>query len=277
MTVEINDLVKALETWFPPELAEEWDNIGWMVEPRQDEIDRVLVSVDPSPEAVEAAVTADADVLVSHHPLIFDPLSAFRRQDPTARLVARALRNELGIYSAHTNADSAPGGLNDRLAQLLDLTDVEPLEPGEKPGVGLGRIGRLGEERTVGWAETTLEEALPLRHSWSTVEPDVPVRKLGICSGSGGDFVGPDLAGMVDLYISGDVGHHTALEARQLGLPLLVLDHHDMETVFCDLVLERLRERFGSRLEASVHRRTYPYRHRWMNTEDPISDEEEPR
>ena len=126
--VRIQDIVGLLNALYPPILAEEWDNVGLQVGDPTATVSHIAVSLDPSPVAVDEAIRLGAEMLVCHHPLIFRPLKQVTTKDETGRLVGTALRGGLAIMSAHTNLDRAHNGLNDWLAQLLDLEETTPLE-----------------------------------------------------------------------------------------------------------------------------------------------------
>ena len=126
--VRIQDIVGLLNVLYPPILAEEWDNVGLQVGDPTATVSHIAVSLDPSPVAVDEAIRLGAEMLVCHHPLIFRPLKQVTTKDETGRLVGKALRGGLAIMSAHTNLDRAYNGLNDWLAQLLDLEGTTPLE-----------------------------------------------------------------------------------------------------------------------------------------------------
>jgi len=126
-TSRIQDLLGLVNTLYPPSLAEEWDNVGLQAGDPVAVVSRVLVCLDPSEKALEAARAADAQALFSHHPLIFKPLRNLTPVGETGRVLFRALRDEIAVLCAHTNLDRAPGGLNDWLAQMLGVDDAEPL------------------------------------------------------------------------------------------------------------------------------------------------------
>jgi dinuclear metal center YbgI/SA1388 family protein len=126
----IQDLIGLLHGLYPPALAETWDNVGLQVGDPQDVVRRVLVSLDPSEKALEAARREDAQALVCHHPLIFTPLKSLAPLDETGRLVIRAVKDGIAVLAAHTNLDRARDGLNDWLAESLGLSQCAPLQTG---------------------------------------------------------------------------------------------------------------------------------------------------
>lgn len=164
MGVPLSAVMRVLEALAPLGLAESWDRPGLQLGDPADLVEAVLVALDPSPEAVTQAILARAQLLVTHHPLLLDPLSRIDLSTPLGRLIARCLANGVAIYCAHTNLDRAGGGVNDRLGEQLQLRDLGPFLPGEsqikltvtvpagyEPAVlralsssGAGRIGRYG-------------------------------------------------------------------------------------------------------------------------------------
>lgn len=162
MGVPLSAVLKRLEAFAPPGLAEPWDRAGLQVGDPQAPIEAVVVALDPSPRAVSYSLSARAQLLLTHHPLFLDPLPRLDLSSDPGRLLARCVREGLAVYCAHTNLDRAEGGVNDRLAEQLGLLDPEPLEAGEPQvklvvtvpvgyesavrralaAVGAGRIGR---------------------------------------------------------------------------------------------------------------------------------------
>ena len=123
----IHDLIGLLNSLFPPELAENWDNVGLQVGDPAMELTRGMVSLDPAPGAVSAASAAGAQVLVTHHPLLFHGLKQLTPADEVGRVVWQAVKDDVAVISVHTNLDSAQCGLNSWLAERLEIRDSSPL------------------------------------------------------------------------------------------------------------------------------------------------------
>jgi len=126
-TARIQDLLGLLHGLYPPDLAEEWDNVGLQVGDPLRPVERVLVALDPSEKAVDAAIERNCQAVLTHHPLILRPLKNLTPADETGRIALAAIRNDITLLSAHTNLDSAASGLNDWLAEHLGLDQTEPL------------------------------------------------------------------------------------------------------------------------------------------------------
>jgi dinuclear metal center YbgI/SA1388 family protein len=129
MTARLADVVAVLEAAYPPALAESWDAVGLVCGDPDEPVSRVLVAVDPVPETVEEAVQAGAQLLVTHHPLLLRGVHGVPADHPKGRLVHRLVRAGVGLFTAHTNADSADPGVSDALADALGLTVTGPLQP----------------------------------------------------------------------------------------------------------------------------------------------------
>ncbi len=262
--MKLSVLGRRLDGVLNRQYAESWDNVSWMVGPTSKELEGIVLAVDPSPEALSETIDRDSNLLLTHHPLIFDSLDRIVEGNPVHETIIRAIRNEIGIYSAHTNVDSMPGGLNDYFADCLGLEEVSPIRPHEdNEAVGLGRQGKL--PRPVPFEEVRewlVEEIDPTVTEW--VGPvGSTVRSVGICTGSGGDFIGPTLSEKVDVYVTADVDHHEAMLARKLELPVIILDHYEMESVFLPLVDSLLSDDSTIDVTIETYHRENPYR-RWV-------------
>lgn len=258
--MKFQEIGQPLDEVFPPEFAESWDNIRWMVRPSNSEVSGILVTVDVTEDVLDYAGDTGCNLIVSHHPLLFESLDQVREDRPVDRCVMKAIRNNLGIYTAHTNADSMPGGLNDQFAEGIGLTHTVPIDPSpEEETAGLGRIGKLLEPMTVAEVCGRVRSQFDLDFLRAVGEPSEPVETIGICTGSGGDFITPELAAEIDLYISADLGHHDVLEALGLELPLINLDHYEMETVFLPLARNLISKACDFEYSSEEYRRENPY------------------
>jgi len=128
-TLHVQDFIGLLHRLYPPDLAQEWDNVGLQVGEPDSTVQRIMVALDPSMENLHSAHTNSCQLLLTHHPLLFKPLKRISTSDPTGRIIAYALRHQINIVCAHTNLDSGANGLNDWLAATLCLTEPLILQP----------------------------------------------------------------------------------------------------------------------------------------------------
>ena len=142
--VRLKDVMAGLETIAPGHLAEEWDNVGLQVGHPEWPAERIMIALDPTPTVIEEAIRSGANVIVTHHPLLFRPLRQLNLATVTGALIQKLIDQRVAVIAAHTNLDSAPGGINDVLVEMLALENVAVLQPmATDTHAGLGRVGQL--------------------------------------------------------------------------------------------------------------------------------------
>lgn len=220
----VSELYKKLIVRLPDSLAEEWDNDGLMVCPDADApVRRVLLALDVTENVVDFAIENHFDLILSHHPLIFRPLSAVTEDATVGRKVIKLIKSGVAVISFHTRADRADGGVNDVLADLLELSEVEPL--GED---GMGRVGYLEEPISPESFAARVKEQLgcPIL---SVADGGNLVHKVAVLGGEGKDYLKAALASGADTYLSGSLGYHTMEDAPELGINLVEGGHYYTE------------------------------------------------
>ena len=249
-TATVADVLKALEKFAPKALAEEWDNPGLQVGDTAKTVNKIWTALDPMPEIIAKATASRCDLLVTHHPLFFDPVKSIDLGQTMMRGVAMAIKSDLAIVAAHTNLDAACKGVNHLLAEKIGLRDISCLVPApdvfcapEKPA-GLGRVGNLREETTLG----VLAKKINALFGGGTLRVagnlDLDVKRVAVCGGSGGTLIPDFLASGAQVFISGDFKYHQALEAKPGGYGLIDLGHFRSEHI----VVEPLAELLGKAL-----------------------------
>lgn len=224
----VAELVARVERLAPPELAEEWDNVGLMVGRHNRAVRRVLVVLELRHEVLSEARELGCQAIVCHHPPIFPTTRAVTDDQPAAELVLSAAEAGVAVVAAHTNLDAAEGGLNDLMAGMLGLIDTAPLAPSPAaPAAGLGRVGRRRAPRPL---EAVVREVaaafggVPLRYAG---DPGARIETVACCTGSGASLIDAALASGADLYVTGDLKYHDA--DRASGLPLVSVHHAVVE------------------------------------------------
>ncbi|HKJ64480.1 MAG TPA: Nif3-like dinuclear metal center hexameric protein, partial [Desulfopila sp.] len=191
MKPTIADLLGVLDSLAPQRLAEQWDNVGLLVGNTSSGAGSILIGLDPTIALVEEAVAVGADTIITHHPVIFKPLSAIDTSSPAGRLLQKALTHDISIIGCHTNLDSAADGVNDVLAELLGLQSLSPLMPSEEQqeaNTGLGRIGRYPTPLSTGEFLRRLFQVLQLEAvNIAGVMPE-QIGTVAVCGGSGSDL-----------------------------------------------------------------------------------------
>ena len=228
---KVSDVIKAIEAVAPLRYQDEWDNSGLQVGFPDDPADKVLVCLDITEAIVDEAVEKGCSMIVSHHPLLFHPLSQVSNATYQQRCVTKALSNGIAIYSAHTSLDNAPGGVNHKIAELIGLKKLEWLEPAEDHGSGL-----IGELPGAVQADAFLDalkatfKVQSLRHS----EPGKAIKKVALCGGAGAFLMQKAIEKGADCFITGEFHYHDYFEND--GMLLAELGHYQSEQFTQDLL-----------------------------------------
>ena len=225
MTPTLADVVAVLEDLYPPGTAQSWDRVGLVSGDPGQLVDRVHFAVDPTLAVIEEARALGADLLVTHHPLLLRGIHSVATTGAKGASVTALVVHDIALYVAHTNADVATPGVNDALAAACGLVDVEPLAVVE--GQPLGRVGRLGSPVPLAGFAQALYAALPPTAGGLRVAGPAEgvVERVAVMGGAGDDMFDHVRASGADVYVTADLRHHPALEAREEargGRPFLV-------------------------------------------------------
>lgn len=227
--MQLQDILTILDSIAPFNTAEQWDNVGLMVGDPCQEIKSILVSLDPSFEAIDAARAADINLIISHHPLIFTPLKRIDlRRDRISRKIGTLIQSGIALVSMHTNLDASTGGVADVLAERLSLQGVQAF--------GSMRYGTITEAMPLdSWAKSLPFDTIRI------VDARLPVKNVCSCPGSGMGYLGDAQSLGCDTLVTGDVRYHAALDAREAGVNIVDLGHFATEQVAIAPLAERLR------------------------------------
>ncbi len=243
MMPRVKDICRTIARWAPEELAEPWDNVGLQVGDPSARVSKILVALDPSHHAIRKALSIGARMIVTHHPLLFKPVSSMDLSLYTPGLVAKLIKADIALASAHTNLDSAAGGVSDVLAEGLGIIDPQPLVPNAaRPKEGLGRVGLLPKSQTL---EEIAEKVADFTGSPAlliTGDLNTRVHKTAICAGSGSDLWPRVLETGAQLYITAEIKHHVAREAERQGVCLIDAGHYYTEHPVTAHIASFLRE-----------------------------------
>ncbi len=238
----LRELMDAMQEIAPKELAEEWDNVGLLFGDAEQEIGTVVVTLDAEPSAINFAKEQGAQVIVSHHPLLFSPVRAIQAPSALYQLVSSGI----ACFAAHTNLDAAKGGVNDVLAETIGLQNVcEAFD-------GIGRVGELPDALSPEAFAKAVGDVLGT--SVQVRVGDKPIRTVALVGGAGGDYVADAQA---DAYLTGELKHHEWLEVPD-GLTVVAAGHYATEVVIVERLAERLQEAFPQ-LRVLAYKGTAPY------------------
>ncbi|MHA7134214.1 Nif3-like dinuclear metal center hexameric protein [Oerskovia turbata] len=217
------DVVGALEALYPPSTAEGWDAVGLVTGDPAQPVRKILFAVDPVETVADEAVEWGADLIVTHHPLFLRPVHSFAATTFKGAFVHRLARAGIALHVAHTNADAAPRGVADALADAIGLVDRIPLVPssadgGSRPAeTGIGRLGRLEAPTTLRAFAERVAAALPATEQGVRVagDLDATVRTVAVVGGSGDSLFDAVRSAGADVYVTADLRHHPASELRE--------------------------------------------------------------
>lgn len=248
----VRDVISYIEKDFPPSLAEAWDNVGLQVGSSCLPCRTVMTCLTVTEAVVDYAAEIGVNLLVAHHPLIFQPLKSIILEQSTGRIIRKLLTHQISLFVVHTNIDKAQGGLNDWLADALGLKGVRALEPEEGKALGYGRIGQLASALTLGSLAEHVGETLGIKTARFVGEATKPIKQVAVSSGSGSHQWFLALQQGADVLITGDVKYHTAMEVMDTSLALIDAGHFGTEIIFAS--------RFAAYLEREATKRRWPLR-----------------
>lgn len=231
---EIYDYINEIA---PFETALSFDNVGLLVGNKDSEVSKVLLALDINRNVCKEAVSLGAELIISHHPIIFKPLKSINFDTATADLIT----NRISAICAHTNLDVAPKGVNFQLASKLRLTQLTPLTYEEDKPMGL--VGYLKNEMTPSAFASFVKENLNCRGLRYT-SANKKIKKVAVCSGSGGSFVEEAYKHSVDTFVTGEIKHSDILKANELGISVVDTGHYKSENVIIEPLKNMLSEKF---------------------------------
>lgn len=234
--MKLSEIIKIIETAFPPEGAYDWDNVGLLVGNENDDIDKILVTLDITEKTILEAVENGCQLILSHHPMMFSGIKKINTSSADGRIILTAIKNGINIYAAHTNCDVAPGGINAYLAEALHLVNPTPLEEN-----GLGRIGGLKEEVTLTQLCEMVKSELNLDFVRFCGEENKPVKTVAIGSGACADSIPVAIEKGADVMITGDTKYHNMLEVCD-DISIIDAGHYGTEIVVCRIFSQLLKD-----------------------------------
>ena len=225
------EVIDILQVQSPERYACEWDNVGLLVGSPHKEVQVIYIALDATEETISEAAEAGADLLLTHHPLIFRGLKKVNTEDFTGRRVIALIQNDISYYAMHPNFDVK--GMAELGAARMGLVDCQVLEATCLPEQeGIGKVGGLPCEMTVADCASKVKEAFGVELVKIFGRPDYKVRKAAICPGSGKSVIGKAIAAGAQVLVTGDIDHHDGLDAAAQGLAIIDAGHYGVEKIF---------------------------------------------
>lgn len=237
----VSEIYTYLDAKLPSSLSCDWDNDGLMVcADASREVKTVLFALDITPAVIEYAAQIDAELILSHHPLIFRGIRRMDGSDTTSRKVAALLRDGISAMSFHTRLDMAHGGINDILAAHLSLSDTERFGPA---GEEAGRVGTLKAPLSLTEFCALVKETLKAPHVCAA-DNGKTIRRVAVLGGAGKDYLDSAARAGADVLLTGEVGYNAMLEAAENGLSVVTAGHYHTEAPFSEFFTKALGNAF---------------------------------
>ena len=218
-TANLGNVLEAVAELWPESLSEDWDAVGLVVGRTTAPVRKVVLAVDPTLAVIDDAIERGADLLITHHPLLLKPVNQVAGTSFKGEAIHRLIESGCALLTAHTNADSAIGGVNDALADAFGLTGCVPLVASKDglPEEGLGRVGFLEKPLKLQDFAERVFTVLPAVAGGVRVAGDrnAIVRKIAVCGGAGDSLFDQVRTHDADVYVTADLRHHPASEARE--------------------------------------------------------------
>ena len=232
--VSIKDIYKYMNEIAPFDTAMDYDNVGVIVGDSSAQVSDVLLSLDATRDVIEEAKDLSAQLIITHHPIIFSPLKRIKSNN----IVCELIKNDIGLIAAHTNLDLAPKyGVNACFAAKLELKNVKPMKE-------FGLFGELPFEMDTHTFASFVAKKLAVRGlRFNSIEKNI--MKVAVCSGSGGDLVDEAYECGADAFVVGEIKHHEILRANDLGLVVVDAGHFMSENVVVSPLAKILSEKFS--------------------------------
>jgi dinuclear metal center YbgI/SA1388 family protein len=236
----IQDLLTALEQQIPLTLAESWDNVGLLLGDAGVEARGVMTCLTLTEEVAEEAIREGANLVITHHPILFKAVKRLTTDTNEGRMLLKLIRAGVSVYSPHTAFDSAREGINQQIAVALGLNSIQPIRVKTPSADGAGRWGQLAVHETLSELLRRLKTICPAEQFTFVGDLDQRIETVAIACGAAGDFL-PDAAALgCQVFITGETRFHTCLEARSLGVALVMVGHYASERPAVEELARRL-------------------------------------
>lgn len=243
---KVVDISKEIEKFAPEFLKEDFDNVGLMVGDREKVVKRVLLALDCTKKVIDEAVELDVDLIITHHPLLFKRPKSITKGDLIGDKVISLIKEDIALYSCHTNLDSAKNGINETIVEMLGFNSEKIIEPNKNENYkecGLGRIVKLEKESNLSDIVELVKSKLNIENM-RVVKGTDRIKKIAIINGSGQDFFYGAKSLGADCIITGDTTYHFASDFKEMGISIIDPGHFSTEYIVFLRTLEFLKDKF---------------------------------
>ncbi len=241
--MKCSEIISILEEQSPEKFACDWDNVGLLVGDFEQEVQKIYIALDATEETIAEAVKEKADLLLTHHPMIFRGLKKVNSHDFTGKRMIKLIENHISCYAMHTNFDVK--GMAELAAQKMSLIDCQVLDItdlGEQGPEGIGRVGDLPEKISLETCVRQVKEAFTVDMVKVFGDLSQKVKRAAICPGSGKSVISCALNAKAQVLITGDIDHHEGIDAASQGLAIIDAGHYGIEKLFIPFMVQYLEK-----------------------------------
>ena len=241
--MKANEIIKIIENVCPQRLAYSWDNVGLLCGDGEKEVNKVFVTLDANVATVKEAVFHGADMIVSHHPILLGGIKRIDYNSSTGQMIKLLIENNIPLFAAHKNMDTANGGINDKLAEMFNLCDVEILDQHtDDESAGLGRIGKLKTPVIFEVFANHCKNVLKTPFLRVSGKFDKEIRTVAVASGSCSEIIPLAIAKGADVIVTGDMKYHNMIDMTELGICIIDAGHYPTEICVMDIFEDILKD-----------------------------------
>ncbi len=239
--MNIWDLHKKLEEWANPQFAENYDNVGLIVGEFHTEIRGILINLDVTDEVLEEAEQLGCNLIITHHPIWFQARKRLNGEDYVSKIIMKAIRKNIGLYAIHTNLDNVLHGVNQKIAKILKLENLQFIKKHPQLEIGSGLMGILKKPLNIYNFMDKIKEKFKIPTiKYSKSLDKTLVQKIGVCGGSGSFLIPEVIKNQLDVFITSDITYHKFFD-NENQFYLLDIGHHESEQYTSEIIFDFIK------------------------------------
>ena len=240
--ISVEDIIKKIEEKAPLALAYEWDNSGFICGDKKKKVKNIFLTLDVTVNTVNEALEKGADMIISHHPILFKGINKIDYSSTQGYIVKTLIENNIALYAAHTSMDNASGGINDILAEKLSLKNIKIIEENKEfCNCGLGRVGELEKETTLKEFAEIVKKNLNTPFVRVCGDFNKKIKYVAVGGGACDDLIIPALMMGADVMVTSDMKYHISIDSVENGICVIDAGHYPTEHFVIDIFEEILK------------------------------------
>lgn len=241
----VEQICQFLDELAPPELAEDWDNVGLLIGRKPREIHKLMTCLTLTTDVAKEAITQGVNIVITHHPVLFRGTKQISDETSEGEMLLMLIENGVAVYSPHTRFDSSITGINQQLAESFGLQEIRPLRAhDEMEQSGSGRMGSRADSLTLQQFLSVVKHATGAEYVEFVGDRAAPVKSVGVACGAAIEFLTDAISLGCDTFVTGEARFHAALEARSSGINLVLLGHYSSERTGVETLAQMIAAKF---------------------------------